>query len=135
MIGHRSSTADGLCSPTAAAVEAVAGGTAIADAARLSGLTYGPVWRAVQRAAMPIRSRRTPVIRSRAEAMRRAIVHGRGRHQAIGATGHTTWEAPPEVAAMPRINTAGADHAEAPDPPALLEVGWRTMRTRRPSDS
>lgn len=106
-----------------------------AAAARKHGILPNNLYRRSPQQDM--RALRREVIRSRVDIPRRQAT---GRISTLMAPWTSLvvdgpLNAPLEVCDPPPIATVGADHAEIPDPSALLEVGWRTTRPRRPSDS
>lgn len=106
---------------------AVRRGARARDAATEHGLSvrsiHNQLWVANRGPGM--RARRRVYIEARITAARRADAWFDGRVQHRTSA---TWDGPLEVASLPTVDTAGADHAEIPDPPHLLEVGWRTTR-------
>jgi hypothetical protein len=125
--GHNAGP-DGLCSRTSLALRDYEAGALAREAAERHGLSPGSIWSAAYllRKQPDVKEQRLMVIRSR--VMRRWYrLRQQAWVQAMVMENDRQAE-PPEVSELPPIPTAGADHAEIPDPPALLEVGWRTGR-------
>lgn len=128
-VGHISG-ADGMCSRTALAEQAVRhGGMTVVEAAALHGVRPSSVYcrryRVDARAAAWTAFDRVDRIR--------LVAARRGR--LWGGYGRPLWEAPtlswPDPAEVPAVDARGSDHEEVPDPPRLAGVGWATGRPRR----